>query len=189
LFQFISVRFVLGFYETALPLDPPPVVTVLQKSVKSMDVQTVKGLPMRLKIPRINVNAAINHVGLSPEGSMGVPKRPNDTAWYMLGPKPGDAGSAVIAGHVNWWYGATGVFKNLKLLKPGDKIVVQDAQGSSTTFIVRKSQLYGQKDDAASVFISTDGKSHLNLVTCIGVWLTSAQSYSKRLVVFTDKVE
>jgi sortase A len=146
------------------------------------------GLPARLEIPSIRVNAVVRSVGLATDGSMGVPKIPSETAWYMYGPKPGDRGSAVIAGHVNWYYGETGAFARLKSLKPGDKITVQDERGATTTFAVRTSRTYGQNDDATSVFFSYDGQSHLNLVTCDGVWDRVSRAYTKRFVVFADRV-
>jgi len=34
---------------------------------------------------------------------------------------------------------------------------------------------------------SSDAKAHLNLITCEGVWDKVSKSYSKRLVVFTDR--
>ncbi|MCK9361153.1 class F sortase [Patescibacteria group bacterium] len=140
-------------------------------------------------IPSVRVNAMVRYVGLTPDGYMGVPKLPRDAAWYMLGPKPGERGSAVIAGHVNWWYGATGVFQHLKKLKAGDTIVVQDSLGEDISFVVRKTREYHPEDDATDVFYSFDGKAHLNLVTCAGVWDRLTGAYSKRLVVFADKME
>lgn len=38
------------------------------------------------------------------------------------------------------------------------------------------------------VFTSTDGKAHLNLITCFGSWDTDAKQYTDRFVIFTDKV-
>lgn len=188
LLGFASVKVAIGFYEDPFPQGQALISLVAQGTKLKASTQATKGLPVRLKIPNIRVNAAIRSVGLTPDGSMGVPKIPSDAAWYMLGPKPGEKGSAVIAGHINWWYGAIGVFAHLKTLKPGDKIIVQDDRGVSTSFIVRKSRMYGIKEDASDVFRSYDGKSHLNLVTCAGVWDRVSKLYSKRLVIFTDKV-
>lgn len=185
LFQFVSVQIALGFYQDQV-VQGPVRVTAAGTPVKTPDK---KGIPVRLKIPSIRVNAVIRSVGLLSDGSMGVPALPRDTAWYKYGPKPGEQGSAVISGHVNWWYGAVGVFQRLNALKPGDKITVEDEMGTSTTFIVRTSRLFGLHDDATDVFRSYDGKAHVNLVTCSGVWDNIARVYSKRLVVFTDKVE
>lgn len=162
-------------------------VPTLPVASKSAPVLQNIGLPMRIKIPSINVDAVIEKVGLKNDGSMGVPKDPMNTGWYEFGPRPGEVGSAVIDGHVDWWYGAPAVFPNLKKVKVGDKITVQDEFGTIISFVVRKIQSYGATDNATNVFISNDNKSHLNLITCTGVWDSRANQYSQRLVVFADK--
>jgi len=146
-------------------------------------------LPLRLRIASIGVNAPIEAVGLGADGAMGTPKIPSDTAWYMLGPKPGETGSAVIAGHVNWWNGATSAFARLANIKVGDVIAVQDDLGAITTFTVAQIKRYDVTADPTNVFISTDGNAHLNLVTCIGTWNKRTKQYNQRLVVFADKSE
>ena len=145
------------------------------------------GLPVRLKIPKIKGNAAVDYVGLTPDGAMGIPKIPRNVAWYNLGPRPGEEGSAVMAGHVNWYNGAKAVFVNLSKLKKGDKIIITDDRGATSTFVVRRLRTYRFDEDAPDVFSSDDGKAHLNLITCVGVWNKKLKSYSKRLVVFADK--
>lgn len=150
--------------------------------------QAGSGLPVRLKIPKINVDTALEYVDLTPEGAVGVPKSPTLAAWYNFGPRPGDNGSAVITGHYGYWKnGKVGVFNNLYKLRKGDKVYVKDDKGATTTFVVREFRTYDPKADASGVFISTDGKSHLNLITCGGAWNKVSKSYPKRLVVFTDK--
>jgi LPXTG-site transpeptidase (sortase) family protein len=143
------------------------------------------GLPVRLKIPKIKVNAVVEHVGLTSDGAMGVPKSPKTTAWFDLGARPGDTGSAVIAGHYGFKKGS--VFDRLYKLRKGDKIYVEDERGATTDFVVRESRSYGQNETATSVFYSGDEKAHLNLITCMGVWNKTTKTYSKRLVVFADK--
>lgn len=145
------------------------------------------GLPMRLKIPGINVNAAIESVGLTSDGAVGIPKDPNNAAWYNLGPRPGEIGSAVITGHINWYYGAIGVFADLSKVRPGDKITIQDDKGAIISFVVREIRSYDASAEATDVFSSSDGKVHLNLITCEGVWDKLAKQYTQRLVVFADK--
>lgn len=145
------------------------------------------GLPVRLTIPRIDVDAAIEFVNLTPEGAMAVPKSPVNAAWFELGPRPGEEGSAVIAGHYGWKDGIPAIFDNLSVLQKGDKIYVEDETGTKIVFVVRKLRSYGEYEDASEVFGSNDGKAHLNLVTCEGAWNKSSKSYAKRLVVFTDK--
>jgi LPXTG-site transpeptidase (sortase) family protein len=145
------------------------------------------GLPSRLKIPKIKIDAKVEHMGLTPDGVMDVPDGPVDVAWFNLGPRPGDVGSAVIAGHYGTWENGEGsVFDNLNKLKPGDKIYVEDEKGMGITFLVNKVVIYGQNDNASTIFRSSDGKAHLNLITCEGDWNKDQKTYSGRLVVFSD---
>jgi LPXTG-site transpeptidase (sortase) family protein len=145
-------------------------------------------LPVRLKIPKINVDAALEPVGLTSQGAVDVPKGPANAGWFDLGPRPGEKGSSVIDGHFGWWKNGTqAVFDNLDKLRKGDKVYIEDETGATITFVVRESRMYNPNADATDVFGSNDGKVHLNLITCDGVWDKVAKGYSQRLVVFTDK--
>jgi LPXTG-site transpeptidase (sortase) family protein len=143
------------------------------------------GLPVRLKIPSINVDAAIEDVGFTSKRVMEVPSNAVNVAWFKLGPRPGEIGSAVIAGHFNQENGEAGVFTDLHKLKKGDKLYIQDDKGTSIIFVVRESRLYNP-GLAGEVFSLNDGIARLNLVTCDGVWNGTKKNYSKRLVVFSD---
>lgn len=150
--------------------------------------QASYGLPVRLKIPSIKVDAVIEQVGLTTDGAMDTPKNQDDVVWYKLGQRPGENGSAVIAGHYGVWDNGRGsVFDNLNKLRQGDKLYIEDDKGVTIAFTVRESRSYDPKADALDVFGSNDGKAHLNLITCEGSWNNVSKSYSRRLVVFTDK--
>jgi len=142
------------------------------------------GLPVRLKIPEINVDSAVEYVGLDSDGAMDTPKSQDNVVWYELGQRPGENGSAVIAGHYG---GKASVFDNLYKLRKGDKLYIEDDKGVTVSFVVRENRRYDPEADASNVFNSNDGKSHLNLITCEGDWNKDSKSYDKRLVVFTDK--
>jgi len=141
---------------------------------------------MHLQIPALALDAVVEQVGLTANGAMDTPNNPADTAWFDMGIYPGQVGSAVIDGHLDWVNGETAVFAHLDSIRPGDVITIEDAQGS-TAFVVRGLQTYAQYDSTAGIFSSSDGKAHLNLITCEGVWSDVSQSYSDRLVVFADK--
>lgn len=148
------------------------------------------GLPIRLTIPQINVDASFEFVGLTPEGAMDVPKSPLNVAWFEPGPRPGEVGSAVVAGHYGRWENGRGsVFDDLHTLRKGDSIHIQDEKGETITFTVRELRTYAKDEEASEVFGSSDGKVHLNLVTCEGDWNKDQKSYPNRLVVFTDRAE
>lgn len=148
---------------------------------------TGSGLPVRLSIPAIGVDAALEYVGLTADGEVGVPEDPGDAAWLDAGPRPGEEGTAVIDGHYGWKDDIPAVFDDLIKLQKGDKVYVEDESGTTTVFVVRDIQTYGENENVPGVFVSSDGKAHLNLITCEGVWNAASKSYSDRLVVFTDK--
>lgn len=146
-------------------------------------------VPLYLKIPIINVNATVESVGITLDGLMDVPEKPEDVAWFNLGPRPGENGNAVINGHSGWKNNKSAVFDNLHKLKIGDKIYTIDSMGETTIFVVREFRSYNPKAEAEDIFVSNDNKAHLNLITCSGYWNEKDQTHSSRLVVFTDKVE
>ena len=155
--------------------------TVIKKS------EPVVESPSRLRIPVINVDADVYYVGLTSDGTMDIAKDPDKVAWYEFGPRPGEIGSAVIAGHYGWIGDKGSIFNDIHTLKKGDELSVTDEKGTVIVFVVREIRKYDPESDATAVFKSNDGKSHLNLITCNGVWENDKQSYSNRLVVFTDK--
>jgi LPXTG-site transpeptidase (sortase) family protein len=143
---------------------------------------------MRLVIPEINVDAAVYPIGVTQDGALEAPDAPETVGWYKSGPFPGRPGSAVIDGHYGRWADGEGsVFDNLYKLKRGDSLYIKDQKGAITSFLVREIRVFDSQADATSVFVSNDGLTHLNLITCAGTWNNDTKSYPKRLVVFTDK--
>lgn len=157
-------------------------------NLASLFRQTSSSQPVWLKIPNINVNAAIEQVSLTSSGAVGVPNGVGNVAWFNLGPLPGERGNSIIVGHYGWYKNGTpAVFNNISKLKPGDKLYIQDSKGATITFVVRELKIFDASEDASGVFSLDDGKAHLNLITCQGAWDKTQKTYSNRLVVFTDR--
>jgi len=148
--------------------------------------ETIYSPPVRLEIPKISVSAPVVPVGLTSDNAMDIGQDITKTAWYKFGPKPGEKGSAVIAGHYGWLNEQGAIFNNLHTLQPGDGITVYDEKGQAVNFVVREIRKYDLNSDASDVFKDTDQKAHLNLITCGGLWDYFHQTYSDRLIVFTD---
>ena len=182
----LSLTFVLLYLFTPLHRSEP-VATVKQVAIihEAAPVEEVLS-PVRLAIPKTSTDAVINPVGVNATGDMDIDDDPTQLAWYKLGPKPGEQGSAVVAGHYGWKDGAPSVFNGIHSLVKGDQITIFDEDGVKKTFIVTRTATYAPNQDATDVFKSDDGKSHLNLITCQGSWIKSDSTYSERLVVFTD---
>lgn len=157
-------------------------------SLNANAFQTEINFPVSLKIPSIKVDAAIEYVGLTADGAMDVPKNDQNVAWFNLGSLPGAEGSAVIAGHLDGETGQKAVFYNLKELKKGDEVFIEDNQKKIITFVVREIKIYDSEASVPEIFDSAQGQ-HLNLITCTGSWNKSQDEYMQRLVIFTDLKE
>lgn len=160
----------------------------LPTSTISVKSPVKKGVPIHLSIPAIGIDTQIEKVGLTSNGAMDVPKGRINAGWFELGTRPGEMGSAVIAGHSGWKGNLSAVFDNLDKLHKGDKIFVKDDKGEVMTFVVREGRLYSPTADSVEIFNTKDG-SHLNLITCAGIWSEVTKTSSKRLVVFADLLE
>lgn len=164
---------------------------IVAENIPAVDVDTKllaePGLPLRLRIPKINIDAEIEYVNLTSTGEMGVPKDTRNVGWYEPGVRPGNIGNAVIAGHYGWNSGTKSAFDELHKLRIGDRIYTEDDTGATISYIVRENRRYNTDDDASHVFNSPDDRSHLNLIACDGDWDEVSKSYSQRLVVFTDR--
>jgi LPXTG-site transpeptidase (sortase) family protein len=146
--------------------------------------------PKTIKIPKIGVSAPIGLIGLRPDGRIQEPplSRPHLTGWYKEGVTPGEAGPAVILGHVDANKRAA-VFARLKDLKPGDLIQVTRRDRSIATFAVQRLQSVDK--DAfphKQVFGEEIGYSSLRLVTCGGAFETSTGHYKNNIIVYAKLV-
>ncbi|MBI2337764.1 class F sortase [Candidatus Daviesbacteria bacterium] len=142
--------------------------------------------PQSISIPKINVSAAVESVGEDNSGKMDVPKGVFNAGWYNLGYKPGEKGSAVMAGHLDTITGAPAVFYNIGKLQAGDQVIVTDKDGKNLIFEVTDVETYSFDKVPLQEVFGSDGKPRLNLITCTGTWNTGSRNYSNRLVVYTE---
>jgi LPXTG-site transpeptidase (sortase) family protein len=139
--------------------------------------------PSRLRIPSIGVDAPVAGVGLLADGSMAVPDNLWVSAWLSSGPRPGQAGSTVIAGHRG--IGTPGLFGHLENVRQGDRIRVSDAGGGELVYqVTRVASLDLSTATQLEVFGPTT-QQQLVLITCIGQYSRATQTYDHRLVVFS----
>ena len=160
---------------------PEKIIAATTPTVKAADVI---GKPIQLMIPTIGVDANVLHLGLTKEGAVAAPEGASDVSWFTLGSRPGQQGSAVISGHYGRWKNGTdSVFNRLPELQPGDVIFMKDDEGTTRTFVVEKTRVYG-KDEVGPEIFTASSDARLNIITCHGTYLESEQTYNQRLVVF-----
>lgn len=145
--------------------------------------------PISLKIPTIDIETNIELVGNDAKGNMDVPKDAANVAWYEPGYTPGQNGNAVLAGHFDDPNGDPAVFYDLEKLQVGDTVEVTDKENKSYIFTVIGKESYPVDEFPISTVFGPSEKPHLNLITCEGSFNTEAETYSHRLVVFTELTE
>lgn len=141
-------------------------------------------LPVRVRIPRIGVNAEIESVGVDANGAMERPSAADVVAWYGYGVAPGMAGASVLAGHVDSVKGPA-IFWSLKDLQPGDTIDVQLLGNVTRHFVVEQAVWYATNSAPLNTIFAEGGPARLNLITCGGTFDHASHLYDKRLVVYT----
>ncbi len=144
--------------------------------------------PVRLSIPTISVNTAIEYVGLKGD-AMDVPALPQNVAWYRYGPSIGDIGNAVIAGHYDYYATGKAVFWDLGKLRIGDTIEVYSVLGTKFSFRVTDTKSYLDTQFPIETVFGNSSQRNLNLITCEGAFDPVSTNYNRRLVVFTTLVE
>jgi LPXTG-site transpeptidase (sortase) family protein len=141
------------------------------------------GDPLRVRIPAIGVIAPLVRLGLNPDRTLEVP-RFEEAGWYTGGSRPGSAGPAVIAAHVDSTTGPA-VFYRLRELKAGDTVQV-DYRHGTVTFTVRESQSFPKSSfPTARVYGATE-EPELRLITCDGTFDRKARSYRSNRVVWAE---
>lgn len=148
--------------------------------------EEIVGLPLRLTIPSIGVDANIQQAGLTRDDTMESPNNFRDVAWFKLGVKPGEQGNAVIAGHLDTDTGTDAIFWNLHKLVPGDYIYVMNDKNKKLRFQVMESQVYDNDKAPMEEIFGPTNRIRLNLITCDGAWDRGRNAYTKRLVVFSE---
>ncbi|WP_353816627.1 class F sortase [Agromyces sp. SYSU T00266] len=140
--------------------------------------------PVRIEVPDLDVDMRVEPVGLDADGRMGLFDDPALAAWYRWGPAPGsEAGSTVIAAHVDSLEYAVLPFARLKDAAPGTTVFVTDAAGTRHAYAVESLEVIEKADVDWDAAFDRSGAPRLTLVTCGGVFDYDARRYLSNLVV------
>lgn len=138
--------------------------------------------PVRVVIPSIDVDADLVAVGLNPDRSMEVPDF-GEAGWYDLGPRPGEVGPAVITAHVDSVDGPD-VFHRLTDLTVGDEITVERADGTSSVFVMRRTEQQLKEELPVDRIWAETDEPVLRLITCGGEFDETRGSYRSNVIVY-----
>jgi LPXTG-site transpeptidase (sortase) family protein len=163
--------------DPARPAPPPPTDLTGRRLPE-------KGRPVRLAVTRLSVDSPVVPIS----GQSGVllpPSDPTLLGWWREGAEPGAAvGTAVLTGHTVHTGG--GAFDHLRLLVPGDRVVVRTARGRIHYDVatVRIYSTAGLAKHNTEVF-RLGGPGRLVLITCSD-W--NGSSYDTNTVVVARPV-
>ncbi|TDC42809.1 class F sortase, partial [Micromonospora sp. KC207] len=146
--------------------------------------------PVRLTIAAIDVHARVVPVAASAAGELEVPPAgpPAVAGWYRLGVSPGEAGNAVVVGHVDSRENGPAVFFDLGRLRPGDRIQIARADSRVATFAVDGVGAYPKTRFPTALVYGTGPVPRLRLVTCGGRFDERDRAYLDNIVVFATAV-
>jgi Sortase domain len=136
--------FVPGIAATTVKIaavKPPPVGRPNYDKTSSTTTQAFDLKPAFVEIDRVAVTSSLIPLGLRDDGTLQVPTVASQAGWFAEGVVPGQAGPAVLVGHVDSYLGAA-VFARLKELKPDDRIRVVMNDGSMVVFAVSRVDQY-----------------------------------------------
>lgn len=169
---------------TASPAAPP---AVAHQGLIAASPQRLHAPPVRLIIPSIGVDTAVERVGLRADGTLRQPSGWHIAGWYTGSVRPGDVGPSIIIGHVDSVHGPA-VFFRLRQLRRGNVIVAQGSDGRPVTFVVDTAAAYAKTNLPTNAVYGATSTPELRLVTCTGDFDYNARSYVDNLVVSAHKV-
>ncbi|MFI2414904.1 class F sortase [Streptomyces sp. NPDC018947] len=143
-------------------------------------------LPERLDVPELGIRAPVTARGLDAEGAIEPPSfdQADTVGWYAAGVTPGEAGTALMVGHVDTET-RPAVFYKLSTLEPGQTVRVVREDAEVAEFTVDDVQVLERDGfDARQAYGPRDtGRAELRLITCGGTFDHASNSYTANVVV------
>ncbi|MEU8844501.1 class F sortase [Streptomyces roseus] len=143
-------------------------------------------VPARVDVPSMGIRAPVISRGLDAQGAIEPPpyESPGTVGWWGGGVKPGEAGAALLVGHVDT-ASKPAVFYGLSSAKPGGTVRVVRMDGSVAEFTIEDVRVYERaRFDAHRAYGQRiKGRAELRLVTCGGTYDKVAKEYTANVVV------
>lgn len=142
--------------------------------------------PVRVRVPAVGIDAPVGPLFVDDDGVLPPPESFDATGWWHDGPEPGEAGPAVIAGHVDSYRGPA-VFFRLDEINEGDEILVDRADGSTVTFVAHRIEQHPKDEFPTEVVYGDTPETALRLITCGGSFDEKDRRYLANVIVFANR--
>ena len=158
------------------------------------------GAVARLLLPSLEVDSAIEVIGVKPNNEMDVPHDPLNTGWYDVEGwgKPGFGENSIMAAHVDYYPNILGPFNKLKDLTPGvDDVVVRMDDGTEYRYrVIRKARFTVDEIKMGELIWpeeKPEGVEWITLITCGGDFVSDQPGgpgrYLHRDVVVAERYQ
>ena len=170
---FVSGVFGVVSLVAAFPSGPPaptgPGPLRSSGPVEPVVAPLTRSQPVRVTVPRVGLDARVVAVGVNADGTPETPSlaTPELAGWYRSGPSPGEAGNAVMLGHVDTYTGPAAFFE-LGAVVPGDLIAVTRQDSAIAQFVVDRVESYPKNGFPSDLVFGAAPTPNLRLVTCGG---------------------
>lgn len=162
------------------------------------------GVPARLVIPALGVNAAFERIGVDRNAPadaagnrpLGNPVDRRNAGWYEPGPQPGSGqGTVLINGHT--YRNGSAIFKEsfAARVQTGQRIDIVQANGSTCSYRIERiwRTVDSKRDYPAIVaregLYDSSGPERLFLATCGGRWSDRIQNYLDINIVIATPID
>lgn len=173
--------------QPVLAAQPPVAARPPVRTSRASVVDPEAAPPRRVRIESIGVDSTLVGLRRLRDGTLEVPADFGVAGWYRGGVAPGDAGPAVLVGHVDSYDGPA-VFFRLGELRRGDRITVARTDGSRVVFAVYASERVSKSAFPTERVYGDTAGPELRLLTCGGAFDEQTKHYEDNLVVYARQV-
>lgn len=166
---------------------PQPPATSAPTAAATGSAGDDRVLPTSVEIPKIGAKSTLVEAGLDANQAIEVPPvdNPMQAAWYKFSQVPGDAGPAILLGHVDG-NKKPGVFYKLRDVKVGDEILVGRKDGRTLRFVTTKTEQVPKEKLPEDAIYGTTTEPELRVITCGGAFDKAEHSYKDNIVVYAN---
>ncbi|MEZ0068465.1 hypothetical protein ABIA32_004490 [Streptacidiphilus sp. MAP12-20] len=144
-----------------------------------------RSTPLALAIPSVQLTAPLLGLGMDGKGAAELPpfSLPRTAGWLRDSASPGEAGTAVIVGHVDTTSGPA-VFWNLAAVRPGAEVDVTRLDGHTAVFTVDQVRAYPKTGFPTAQVYGPSPGAQLRVITCGGGFDQAKHEYTGNVVLF-----
>lgn len=143
-------------------------------------------VPIRVRIPDIEVDAPIIPLQVGESGVLLPPARNDIAGWWKDGPEPGESGPAVIAGHVDSHTGPA-VFFRLPDLPPGAQVFIDRADRTTAVFTTYRLERHSKDEFPTDAVYGSTSNAEIRIITCGGDFDDTNDRYLANVIAFARR--